>query len=288
MNRYPNTVEGLNNTSYFYYYKKLYRMIYSIYEFTIPDTWDKDYMIEHIFLKAPLCVTDTEYGVLPLECAYNGINVFGKPTRFQINNPVLRELINGVIGVDGVMLHIGTFNNGYESLDDLITRYAVMLSEVDASMQTTLMNSRVAHVFSATSTTQLKALQKLYDKITRGEPAVFLRKTPDESADHVLFNNVKNSFIGIELQDFKRGVINEFLSEIGINNSNTNKKERLITDEVNSNNSELSANIYKWFDNIKRCFDDANAMFGLNLSVKLNEKVLQSYEKEVSEDVQSD
>lgn len=275
---YPQTVEGLNNTSYFYYYRKLLKMVYSIFDIKIPNEWDRDFFLENIFLRAPLVAVDSEFGVVALKCTYDGINIYGKPTRFQVVNEALRELIMGRIGIDGVLIHIGTFANSFTSLDQLLTRYATLLAEVDASMQTTLINSRVAHVFTATNTTQLKELQKVYDKITRGEPAVFLRKTPDDDANHVLFNNVKNSFIGIDLQDFKRGIINEFLTEIGINNSNTNKKERLITDEVNSNNSELNANILEWYENLKECFTKVNEMFGTDLSIELNTKVVNNME----------
>ena len=69
-------------------------------------------------------------------------------------------------------------------------------------------------------------------------------------------------------------IINEFLTEIGIDNANTDKRERLVTDEVNANDEEIRANVQHWLDNISEGFEKANSMFGLDLSVKVR-----SYEK---------
>ena len=69
----------------------------------------------------------------------------------------------------------------------------------------------------------------------------------------------------------RRTIVNNFLTEIGIKNANTMKKERLISDEVNENNEEISANINIWYDNIKEGFDTFNKIYGTKLSVELIE-----------------
>ena len=104
--------------------------------------------------------------------------------------------------------------------------------------------------------------KKMYDQITCGSPAVFYNNADGES-NFYLFNT-KQSFIADDLQELKRNIINEFLTEIGINNANLGKRERLITDEVNANNEEIYANIEHWLTNIREGFNKANAMFGLN------------------------
>jgi len=79
--------------------------------------------------------------------------------------------------------------------------------------------------------------------------------------------NVKNTFIGDILQEQKRELRYEFLNELGINNSNVFKKERVNTDEVNANNEELRNSIDDWKTNLEEGFARANSMFGLNLTV---------------------
>jgi hypothetical protein len=58
-----------------------------------------------------------------------------------------------------------------------------------------------------------------------------------------------------------------FDTEIGIPNANTDKRERLVTDEVNSNNAETASKAELWLDELKTGCEKANKMFDLKLSV---------------------
>ena len=46
-----------------------------------------------------------------------------------------------------------------------------------------------------------------------------------------------------------------------------NKRERLITDEVNANNAESVARAALWLQELKESFEKVNNMFGLSLAV---------------------
>lgn len=274
MTREPKSVEGLNNTSYFYYYDKLMKMIYTIFKFdNIPPYWNMPYFKEKLFNRGVLAVVDTSAGVLPLECSYDGINIWGMPVYFNINNVVLGNL-RGKIGEDGELIYFSVVENTYKSMVQLVDRYASLLANIDGSLNTTLINSRVAQVFEASSNSQLKVMEKVYDQISNGKPAVFIRKNGEEPFEHAIFNNVKNTYIGNDLIITKQSIFNEFKSEIGINNSNTQKKERLITSEVENNKEELNSNIYEWYYNLSDCISKVNAMFNLNISVSFNENVV--------------
>ena len=83
-------------------------------------------------------------------------------------------------------------------------------------------------------------------------------------------NNVKNVYIADLVQAEKRAIYNEFLTQIGINNAAEEKRERLLVDEVNSNNDELMINMNYCYENIKKCVEKVNKMFpDINLSIKL-------------------
>ena len=271
---HPEAVEGINNSQYFYYYDKLLKMIYTIFKFeNAPEQWNMPYFKEKLYTRGVVAVVDTSLGVVPLETSYSGINLYGMPTDFNINNVVLGNL-NGKIGIDGELIYFSISNKRYKSMNSLLNKYAVLLAEIDGSLNTTLINSRVAHIFEASSNAQMKTMEKVYDRISEGKPAVFIRKNGDESFEHALFNNVKQTYIGNDLLITKQTIMNEFMSEIGINNSNTQKRERLISSEVESNKSELSSNIYDWYNNLKECIDKVNKMFNLSIDFGFNEEVL--------------
>ena len=95
--------------------------------------------------------------------------------------------------------------------------------------------------------------------------------------DSGYFLNVKNTYIGNDLLLTKRSIMNEFLTEIGINNANTDKRERLNSDEVNANNSEVRCTIVRFIDSLNECakrinenpnFDDITSLhFSINTRV---------------------
>lgn len=274
-----SAVEGLNNSTYWYYQDKLLKMIYSIFTFNnLPETWDKSYLLANLYLYGLLMVVDTSIGVVPLISGYSGVNVYGYPTDFNINNVVLGNL-QGKIGEDGLPIYFGMQGaiNGlfsYSTMKPLLEHYATLLSECDGSLQTTLINSRVAQVFEASSNSQMKTMEKVYDKISTGKPAVFIRKNSEEPFEHAIFNNVKQTYIGNELITTKQSIINEFKSEIGFKAINGAKKERLVSGEAEYNSSERYGNIYYWKDTLQSCFDKINAKYGFNISVDYNDEVL--------------
>lgn len=55
--------------------------------------------------------------------------------------------------------------------------------------------------------------------------------------------------------------MNELLTRLGINNANTDKKERLIVNEVDANNVELQCNIALWKKNLKVCVKRVKEVF---------------------------
>ena len=70
-----------------------------------------------------------------------------------------------------------------------------------------------------------------------------------------------------------------FDTDIGIPNANTDKRERLITDEVNANNIETISRCELWLEQLKKSAQDTNNMFGTSISVNWRyniEEVLQN------------
>ena len=68
------------------------------------------------------------------------------------------------------------------------------------------------------------------------------------------------------LSDLKK-IEDEFDSKVGIPNANTDKRERLISDEVNANNQETAIIAAGWLDHIKDGIRQAENMYGVKISV---------------------
>lgn len=269
----PREVDGLANASAFYHSRKLLRQLFGRFEFTMPEQWPKDYFLLNLFCGGEICITDTALGVIPLRCGHSGLNVYEEPTRAIIANPILGSL-EPEIGTDCVLIRI---NYDYSGVMPIIDRYAGLLAMCDSSLAVTLMNSKVAFVGMASSKAQANTMKKMYDDISMGKPAVFVNGDA-VNQEKFFFNNVRQNFVGEEIMRVKRMIVNDFLTEIGLDNANLDKRERLNTDEVNANDEEIKNNVQHWIDNIREGFKEANSLYGLNLDVKLRR-----YENEFSE-----
>lgn len=288
----PKSVNDMTNNSFFYYQFQLMTKLKSVLTVSgYPSNWNVDNMWDVLLTNGYIPIVKTDIGTLALEGGFYGQNMYYMPTNVLVNNPVLRQ-IDEKIGEKGELLYINYEYNKFQGVMSLINRYAVLLANIDCSLNVSLYNSRLAHVFEAETDAQLKSLQKMYDDVSRGNPAVFLKKGMKKlntEADGSYFLNVKNTYIGNDLLLTKRSIMNEFLTEIGINNANTDKRERLNSDEVNANNSEVRCTIVRFIDSLNNCakkinenpnFDDIT-----NLHFSINTRVIDTIKKNMDGDI---
>ena len=255
----PSEVDGVLNSSAQYYRYYLLKKLFGRFDFVIPKSWDKDYMLDALFMEGYFIVTDTEAGIVPLRAGLTGINIYNHPTTAIVANPVLGNF-ERTIGVDCALVQLQA---NYQGVYPMINRYATMLAMCDSSIAVNLMNTKAAFVFGASNKAQAETFKKMYDEITCGKPAVFMK---DGLNEETLFSwPVKQNYIADDVQLLKRKIVNEFLTEIGINNTNLDKRERLTNEEVNANDQEVIANIQHWIDNITLGIKEVNEMFGLDV-----------------------
>ena len=268
---HPTEVKGVLNARTEYYAVQLEKLSFGMLDIEYNKEmyrWDKDYMKEGILLKGLLSFTNDNLGnLLPLKCGATGINVFNRPTEIIVANPVVGSFTRQ-IGVDCEIVYLQSKQGGrYRTIKPIITLFAQKLANCDASIDINLFNSRTTMVFRAPTPQAAESYKAMYDEMSEGKPAVFI----DEEMGSLLQNGGKDSnlymikakenFIADVVQNEKLQIVNEFLTTIGINTSNTTKRERLVTDEVNSNNVEVEANVKLWKENVEECVERVNKMF---------------------------
>ena len=132
------------------------------------------------------------------------------------------------------------------------------------------MNGNITAFFEADSKKQADEVKEAYGNATSGKPLVVVNKEVMNGKQiTTLLPNVGNNYIVDKLLTARRGIINSFLTEIGIRNANYEKKERLNSAEVEENNDETKAIITVIYENVKKCMETINAFSGLNLDVEL-------------------
>ena len=111
-------------------------------------------------------------------------------------------------------------------------------------------------------------MKNLMHQIDSGEDAIFVDERLSNGGD-VGINVLQTGapFLLDKLQQHKHEVTNELMTWLGLNNANTEKKERLIVDEVNSNNMHILMNLDLEFKNREKACKEINERYGLNIKV---------------------
>lgn len=224
----------------------------------MPDAWDRSFVYETLLADGYFCITDTFLGVIPINGGVTGHNVWHRPTNFIIANPVLGNL-ERIIDVDCAVVKL---QYNYHGIHEILDLYAYMLGACDASIACNLMNTRVTFVSECSNAAQEKAMRKMYENMSFGSPAVFMRR--GGKSDY-FFTNPKQSYIAADIQLLKQKIRNEFLGLFGIPSVNPEKKERLVSSEVDAGNADIQYNLGHFIDSINEGLAVANALYGLNM-----------------------
>jgi hypothetical protein len=135
-----------------------------------------------------------------------------------------------------------------------------------------MLNVKSGTVFGANNKTEAEAYKKMYDNMAEGNPAVVIGKNllddKEQPSWFPFTQNVKESYVASDILSDMRKIEAQFDTMIGIPNANIDKRERLVTDEVNSNNVETAALAEQWLETLQKDIDTANNLFpGLGLAV---------------------
>lgn len=275
--RKPTDVSGIENIASAYYFTYLLRLVKGIFEIKVPDYWDEDFLINTLLLNGVFGVFEHNSLPLAMNCQPYGVNMFYRPTEFNIANPVLGTF-SKKIGVNGELVYLEedpTVSGAYRTVRPLLTKYAYQLAACDKTIDQSLMNSGVAAIFSASSKKAAESFRAMYDDISQGKPAVFIDAElglASGSSRNLQYTPAKDNYICDKIQIEKRCIIEEFLTAIGVNNANISKRERLNSDEVNSNNDELLVSTEVWRRNLKRCMDSVHKLYpSLDFSITIKQ-----------------
>ena len=140
-------------------------------------------------------------------------------------------------------------------------------------------------------TKTILTLKNVYMQYSGNTPFIFGNKQFDISNK---LNVLKTDapYLVDKLELHKHELWNEALTYLGIDNANTDKKERLITDEVESNNDLISYYLNCFYKTRKEAADMINDKFLKNsdkkIKIVINKNVLDNLNKTIESEVEED
>ena len=148
-----------------------------------------------------------------------------------------------------------------------VKNYADAINEVNLTDRLNIKQLRFPWIFEGDEET-INSLKAAITQVENNTFALFTNKTVGDALKRAIDNRTDIKYLGDDLKKHRDDLYNECLTLLGFDNVPIMKKERLITDEANSNNQQVQFFRNDRLKNRKKAVDEINARFGQNLSVK--------------------
>lgn len=163
--------------------------------------------------------------------------------------------------------------NNYTRTPEILTirLYAQRLSEIDKAIDINIRTQKTTKILKCAEEERL-TYQNLLNKYDGGTPFILGSKNLATLGD-IETLDLTTPYIADKLQVQKRQVFNEVLTYFGIENANTEKRERLVTDEITSNMGGVAISRNSRMNARKKACKEINRIFGLNLKVEFSAEI---------------
>ena len=265
----PSAVNVTNTKTANFFRRYLLQKAMSVFKWSFPEHWSKDYFLYTLYCTGCVAVIETDkFGVIPQQGVPFGYTVQYQPRQVSIANPLLQGIRSPIIGEQCTVFKMTADWGG---IMDLVAFYGDYMALIAQSFGVNVLNSHLAYVFAAENKNTAESFKKAFDKVCAGEPSVVVDKKlineRGEFAVPFVQHNLNANFIADKILDAWHDVENMFCTAIGIPNANTDKRERLNSDEVNANNVETVTMADMWLDSWKKSCADTLDMFGVKVEV---------------------
>lgn len=202
---------------------------------------------------------DLGYLALPVAPA-NALNVYFKPTKFRAvgrNYTKEYDLDNSVL-IKNNSINRATFA--------IVDYYTSKLADIELTKDLHRNAHKTPLVFECTEDTLLTA-KNIFKKIHSNEPVIFKNRTRGEGEVGVNVLNANVAYINDKLEDDYHNYEARILTALGLDNYVEDKKERVQSAEVESQQEYIISSFRASLNERKKACEKINDMFGLDLVV---------------------
>ena len=241
----------------------------------VPKSIDARYLMRQILFNGYCTVFKYDNRIVCASGTLSGIGEYYKPIKFTPAVPFFEtagKIYN--IGTECTVIYNSDDyeNPGKNGLEDLVNTFACRLAEIDLSIDTSIVNSRVTLVPVVSDPKDAERTREILAQIRSGKPAVLSYKSSIGDKNYEIMPiNVRESCVVDVLTDARKNVLNAFLDMISINNVAVDKKERTNLDEMSSNDEKLGITLDSLLEPIKQGFKQCSEMFGVEFNIELTD-----------------
>lgn len=236
-----NPVENRQEAIERFYVRRISEMCMARFKWTgLPKSVDEIFLEQTLF-QTSLAVFyfDKRYDqYLALRANQAGpLNVTDNPTKFRVYGT---NFMGGTIRAKDCVPIWGSLSRAPEM--DIIYLYANKLAVIDRTIEINADNARRTKVIVATENERL-TMANVANQLAKGDPAIYVT---ERSNGMQLSEKVEAIDLGVDVQHIERLHIlkvrlwNELMMHLGIDGANQDKKERLVSNEVEANAEQIN------------------------------------------------
>lgn len=264
--------KNINFTRIYDYYKMLALNMFT-WE-NLPETMNSRY-IENALYEQGLCLVnnDENMSLISVPCNFGAnMNINGESTEVITSGYNYVKTINYINNKDCVLIRN---NDLAKATRDYIANYAERMLEVEMCIRANINQQKFPWFINATEKTK-KSLEIIFEKVENFEPFILANKEIGLGENALEVLTMPTPYVADKLNEYKYELEREILTFLSLNN-NFEKKERLLTDEINSNNDFISTNAMLMYKNRLQACKEINKKFGLNVKVLPNKEMITKY-----------
>lgn len=290
----------INDATYFDYLERFKRIALSMFEWVnLPKSMNARWLERCLYYNGQASLLKTkDYGFINTNCSSSGkINIYGLPTRlncYSFEFQSIRKLYTGLNPLDTEKQReaketnecILVLNN-WEGIPTCRTMelFAYRLYEAEMTAMTNI-KAQKTPVLVVVDEKQRLMMENLYSQFDGNQPFIF-GDSGQFNTDILKAIKTDAPFIADKVMEYKKEIWNEALTYLGVNNIMLEKKERLVTDEANSNNELINLNLQSFLAPRLEACRQFNEKFNLTgtdkeISVRVRSDLYNIIKKEMS------
>lgn len=270
--------ENLRRSAIFHdYYSRLKAIAVTVFEWEgLPETCNARFLEDCLFHEGhAIFVEDSDMRYLNLKVVPSGaLNHYNDPLSYRAYS----------IGYDkdykaDDCVYIRN-NPLAKSTESTLIIYAERLARLDSAIDVNI-NAQKTPILIRCEEKVRSSLEAVYNQYEGDRPVIIGSKALSEHPFETLRTDAP--FVADRLREEKRQVWNEALEFLGINtNPADKKKERLIVNEVDSNNEQIESQFAAMLSERQKACEKINKLYGLSVSVR--KRIKNESEMEVEND----
>lgn len=261
--------ENMNNLTYIDTYRRLALLSKNMFIWkNLPDSIDPEFIEKELYHNGNIAFyKDDELGYLVAKFTnQSGLNFYNRPTSIRTMSAGT-NYISKTLNIDEFVI----IPNNIDHVPTITTvqLYAKRISDVQRTIDINISAQRTPLLLVCDDKERLTLLN-LYKQYEGNRPVIMGHKKLTEITDSMKVINTEAPYVADRLHKYKHDLLNEFYTYIGINNVNSDKRERLIVDEARANDEQIDLSASTMLSTRKLACEKINKMFDLNIDVELN------------------